>query len=313
MKKQAKVGILAIVAILLLIFGYSFLKGNNLLKSDRTFYALYDNVEGLAPGAAVTISGLNVGKVTSIDFHDEQGRLKVEFMITKKFDFTKSSLARIYGGGLIGGKSLAIIPEYGPDIAVSGDYLQGEIEPGISDIVNSRLTPLQEKMETLIVTADSVMTGINDVLRPENRENLSKAIASLDGTIRDMDRLLVNANGLVTSNSEKIATTLTDVQTASANFAALSNDIKDVEIAKVVAELETSVAGFNDLMAKVNNGEGSIGKLMSDSRMYDNLEGASKQLEQLLQDMKLNPKRYVHFSLFGKRNKEYDPPVDAEQ
>ena len=313
MKKQAKVGILAIVAILLLIFGYSFLKGNNLLKSDRTFYALYDNVEGLAPGAAVTISGLNVGKVKSIDFHDEQGRLKVEFMITKKFDFTKSSLARIYGGGLIGGKSLAIIPEYGPDIAVSGDYLQGEIEPGISDIVNSRLTPLQEKMETLIVTADSVMTGINDVLRPENRENLSKAIASLDGTIRDMDRLLVNANGLVTSNSEKIATTLTDVQTASANFAALSNDIKDVEIAKVVAELETSVAGFNDLMAKVNNGEGSIGKLMSDSRMYDNLEGASKQLEQLLQDMKLNPKRYVHFSLFGKRNKEYDPPVDAEQ
>ena len=162
---EVKTAILAIVAIVLLIFGYSFLKGKNLLDSSRTFYAVYDEVEGLSPSSAVTINGLKVGQVTDINFLNKQGQLLVTFTVEKDFNFSKNSTAQVYGGGIIGGKSLAIVPEYeSGSIAKSGDTLQSNVEEGIMELVNERLTPLQQKLERTVVSADSLLTSINDLL-----------------------------------------------------------------------------------------------------------------------------------------------------
>lgn len=134
------------VAIALLIFGYSFLKGSNLLDNDRTFYAVYDNVQGLDPSSSVTINGLEVGKVMSINFAGPEGNLVVTFNVKNDFNFSRDSEAQIYGGGLIGGKSLAIVPKYDNNkMAKSGDTLSGTIDEGIFELVNDRLTPLQKR------------------------------------------------------------------------------------------------------------------------------------------------------------------------
>ena len=153
--KEVKTALLAIIAIILLIFGYSFLKGKNLLDSSKTFYAVYADVEGLSPSSPVTINGLKVGTVTDIEFLDTSGLLLVTFTIDKEFPFSKNSIAELYGGGLIGGKSVAILPEYEPgNIAESGDTLPSNIEEGLLELVNERLTPLQEKVEQAVESAD---------------------------------------------------------------------------------------------------------------------------------------------------------------
>jgi len=150
--REVKTAILALSAIALFIFGYSFLKGKNLLENDRTFYAVYKNVEGLVPSSPVTINGLVVGQVVSIEFADSKGNLVVQFNVNKDFTFSKNSEAKVYGGGLIGGKSLAIIPKYEKGInAKSGDTLAGRIDVGLLELVNDRLAPLQEKLEAAIV------------------------------------------------------------------------------------------------------------------------------------------------------------------
>ena len=141
--REVKTGILAIGAILLFIFGYSYLKGTNLLEKNRTFFVKYQNVEGLAKGAPVTINGFGVGKVQNIKFADKTGGLIVELTIEEDFDFSKNSVVRIYSSGLIGGKSIGIFPKYDVNnMAVSGDTLKGEIEDGMLTAVSKALGPL---------------------------------------------------------------------------------------------------------------------------------------------------------------------------
>jgi len=155
---EFKVGMLAVVSILLFIFGFNYLKGNNLLKSSRTFYAVYNNVEGLSKSSPVTINGLKVGSITEIEFLDNSGKLLVTMNINDDFDFSNNSTAKIYGGNLIGSKSLAIEPLYEQNnLAQSGDTLPGKIDPGLLELVNNRLTPLQSRVENVVTDIDTLL------------------------------------------------------------------------------------------------------------------------------------------------------------
>ncbi len=312
LSREVKTGILAIGAILLFIFGYSFLKGTNLLEDHRTFYVKYQNVEGLAKSAPVTINGLPVGKVQNIGFANKTGGLVVEFTVEEDFDFSKNSLVRIYSSGLIGGKSLGIFPSYDPsNIAKAGDTLKGEIEKGMLDAVSERLGPLEEKVNNTLAGLDTLFLGINDVLDEQTRNNLKVTIANLSETAVAFKGASRNINTLLAENKEKLSNTLTNFDTVSKNFASLSDSLAQIETGKMVRDMEDVMSRLDAIVAKIDNGEGSIGKLLKDEKLYDNLEGASLQLEKLLEDMKLNPKRYVHFSLFGKRPKEYSDPEES--
>lgn len=320
LSREVKTGILAIGAILLFIFGYSYLKGTNLLENNRTFYVKYKNVEGLSKSAPVTINGLGVGKVTNIDFANSQGNLVVTFTVEKDFDFSKNSLVRIYSSGLIGGKSLGIFPVYEGPLAKSGDTLSGEVEKGMLDAVGERLGPLQEKVNNTLAVVDTLLLSVNDIIDEDTRDNLKKAIANLSKASNDFEGITSGLSGvsqkvnvLLDDNDEKLNRTFTNLDVTASNFAKLSDSLAQIETGQMVRDLEEVTSKLNAIVSNVENGEGSIGKLLKDEQLYENLEGASRQLEQLLQDMKLNPKRYVHFSLFGKRPKEYDPPQDPEQ
>ncbi|MEH6406614.1 MAG: MlaD family protein [Leeuwenhoekiella sp.] len=310
--REVKTGLLAVVAIALLIFGYSFLKGKNLLDNDRTFYAIYDNVEGLAPSSNVTINGFEVGKITKIDFLDKTGRLLVTFTVEDDFQFSSNSIAQIYGGGLIGGKSLAILPVYEQGkLAKSGDTLTGEIDEGIFELVNDRLTPLQKKVEGVITGTDSVLTAVTDVLDKDTRNNLRIAIANISETSVEFKNASHSLNSLLANNSDKLSASITNLSKITENFSKVSDTLSEIDFKRMVANLEKVVADFESISSKLDNGQGTAGKLINDDQVYINLERATSQMQELLQDIKLNPKRYVHFSVFGKKPGEYEEPKDS--
>ena len=314
MSKEIKTAILVIAALLLVIFGYSYLKGNNLLDKSKILYAKYDNVEGLAPSSPVTINGLPVGRVLNIDFADDRGKLVVEFVIEKEFEFSKNSIARIYGGGLIGGKSLEIIPRYEQGLTVkTRDTLPGKTADGIMELVNERLTPLQGKVESVIANTDGVLKSVNDVLDADTRGNLRDAIANFTSASLELKGISKSVNNVLNKNEEKMTRTFDNLDRMSSNFAVLSDSLAQVELGTMIADLERVITDFEQLSNKLNSPEGSIGKLLNDDQLYLNLDRTANQAGDLLQDMKLNPKRYVHFSLFGKRPKEYTPPKDSLQ
>lgn len=310
--KEVKTALLALVAILLFIFGYSFLKGKNWFDSSRTFYAVYNDVEGLTPSSPVTINGLEVGNVTDISFLDTSGKLVVTFTVENEFPFSKNSVAQIYGGGLIGGKSIGILPEYEKgNLAQSGDTLNSAIEEGLLELVNERLTPLQEKVEKVIVSTDSLVNAFNQILNEKTRKDLKNSIEDLSITVASLKNTAQSAGNILSENSPKLNRTFTNLDEMSANLNNFSDTIAKVDLKKMTDDLESAVANFQEVTEKFNNGEGTAAKLINDPSVYDNLERATNQLEALVQDVKLNPKRYVHFSIFGKNPGPYSPPKDS--
>jgi phospholipid/cholesterol/gamma-HCH transport system substrate-binding protein len=310
LKKELKVGILAIVAVALLIFGYNFLKGNNIFNSSRVFYAVYDDVEGLSKSAAVTINGFQVGTVTNIDFI-ESGQLLVTLNINNDFQFSKKSIAQIYGGGLIGGKSMQIELDNDYDqIAKSGDTLQSSVEEGLIELVNEKLTPLKNKISDAVVEVDTLLKSINYVLDKGTRNNLRESIENLNGTLASLNSSSSKIETILDDNTEQISTTIDQFSKTSNNLSVLSDSLSKIEFNRIVQNADETLLNLNEISNKLNNGDGSLGKLLNDEQMYQNIENATKEMEELVRDIKLNPKRYVHFSVFGKKNKEYENPEE---
>jgi len=312
LSKEVKTGILSLSAILLFIYGYSFIKGSDIFDSSRIFYVSYQNVEGLDNSARVTINGLAVGKVKSINLVNKEGGLIVSFSVDREFNFSRNSIVRIYSSSLIGGKQLAIILDNETNnIAKSGDTLRGEIEKGMLEVMTGGLKPLEQKVLTTLSNLDSLVLNLTDVLDDETRLNLKESIVSLNQTMNSFKEASGNLNSLIKTNKEKLNNTFANLEIASENFARFSDSLAQIETGKMVKDLENIISRFNSILEGIEDGKGSIGKLLKDDKLYDNLEGASKQLELLLEDMKLHPKRYVHFSLFGKKSKEYVKPEDT--
>lgn len=306
--REVKTAVLAIGSILLFIFGYSFLKGTNLLDKDRTFYVTYDNVQGLAKASPVTINGLMVGKVKDIVFLNQKGKLLVSFSIRKSdFKFSKNSLVRIYSSSLLGDKSLGIYPQYDPEnMAVSGDTLVGSVEDDMLVAVTKALGPLEKKVNNTLTTLDVLLHSISDVLDPKTRVNLQQTIANLNTTMESLNGASNSLNTLLQDNTTKLNNTFTNLDKMATNFNSLSDSLSKLETGKLFTELQNVVTHFDNITSALENGEGSMGQLLKDEQLYQNLKGASKQLDELLEDVKLNPKRYIHISVFGKNNTPYN-------
>ncbi|MFB9056586.1 MlaD family protein [Mariniflexile ostreae] len=310
--KEVKTGILVILGILLFIFGFNYLKGQNILGSSRIFYTEYDNVEGLVASTPVTISGKPIGKVKNISFkNDGSGKLLVTLFVDSDFKFSKNSKAELYEPGLIGGKAIAIIPAFdNAEEAKDQDFLEGSSKAGLSELLNQRLTPLQEKIESVMVSADSLLINVNNVFNEKARNDLRASIAGLNATIGSFEKTSNSLNHMIEGNQEKISQVISNADKSLSNLSNITNSISEADLGKVIKDLEGTLQNFDHIINDLENGKGSMGKLLKDDELYNNLEGASYQLEQLLQDLKLNPKRYVHFSVFGKKPKQYDAEVN---
>lgn len=303
--REVKTAILVILGILLFIFGFNYLKGENLLNSSRIFYTEYNNVEGLMASTPVTISGKTVGKVKDISFkNDGFGKLLVTLLVDSDFQFSKNSKAELYETGLIGGKAVAIIPAFdGAENAKDKDVIKGTVKAGLSELVNQKLTPLQGKIEAMMVSADSLLHNLNDVFDAKTKANLKTSIAGLSSTINSFKSTSESLNQTITSNQEKINNVLTSADESLANFSKISKSISEADLGQTIKNLEATLKNFDNILASIEKGEGSMGKLVKDEGLYNNLKGATGELEALLKDIKLHPKRY--FRILSKKEIPY--------
>lgn len=300
---EIKTAVLVLLGILMFIIGFSYLKGNHVFISDRTFYAIYDDVEGISKGTPVTISGFNVGSIQNIEFFNDSEKLLVKFRVENKINFSKNSIAQIYETGLIGGKALAVITKPGI-VAKSGDTLSSAIAPGLTELVNDKLSPLQEKIESTFVSADSLLIAINNILDNQTQSNIKNTFEDLSETVENVKFLTSKFENLLEENENKISNIINRIDITSSNLSNFSNSFADLE--KTIENFSKTSDNLNLILSEISSGNGTFNKLIFDDSIVNSLNSASENINLLLEDLRLNPKRYVHFSLFGKKNKPYE-------
>ena len=307
--REIKTAILVIASILLFIWGYSFLKGRDLFTNYKTFFVEYKSVEGLAPSAPVTLNGLVIGKVNSITIDGKTGILLVQLQLKTDFPISRSSIASIYEPGFIGGKQIAIVPNFeDKTLAVDGQMLQGGVKMGLTDKVGDQLAPLQEKLEKVLGSTEKLISGLNNVLDQKGQQDLKLTLAELSKTMEQFHRATSSVNALLDANKTNLTTTVTNLNKVSGNFSKISDSLSKADLGKTVKNLNATLAKVDGIMNGLASGKGSMGKLLNDEAFYQNIKTSTKELELLLQDIRLYPTRYVNISVFGKKNKPYVGP-----
>ena len=300
-KNEIKTGILVVIGIGLFIFGFSYLKSNDIFLGDRTFYAVYDDVEGVVNGTPVTVNGFPVGSIQDISFF-KNNNLLVKFRVENDLTFSINSIAQIYETGLIGGKALSIIPANDNSrIAVSRDTLKSSVAPGLTELVNERLTPLQENIESMIVSANEVLSKVSLIFDDSTRTNLKTIVSDFTETIRDLKETsaVLKSNKL---NIDKIIDNALDIST---DLSEISKTINQSELDLIISNFKIFSNDLALILEKINDSNGTFSKLIENDTLFQNLNNASKSIDLLLEDIRLNPKRYIHFSIFGKKDKVY--------
>jgi phospholipid/cholesterol/gamma-HCH transport system substrate-binding protein len=310
MSKELKTGIIVILIIVVFIWGFNFLKGHDLLDGEaRNFKVEYSKIGGLNKASSVTLNGLKVGRVDDIEFNEtpeKRGQLIVSFSIESDFEFSKKSIVRIYSPNPIAGSSLAIVPNYDGEIAVSGDTLAGEMEENLFTSIGERLDPIQSKLENVIVSADTLFQRINHVLDQKTTESVKRSVRGLELTIADIRSTLGSVNAMLDSSSVEFSETMKSTRKITENLVKVTDTLANSNIGEIMRKAEMTLTSVNSLLVGIEQGKGSLGKLVNDDAMYNNLTNVSKELEELLREMKINPKRFVHFSLFGRKAKAFD-------
>ena len=307
-KNEIKTGILVVLGIGLFIFGFSYLKSNDIFVSDRIFYAVYDDVEGVVKSTPVTVNGFPVGSIQDISFF-KNNSLLVKFRVENDIKFSINSIAQIYETGLIGGKALAIIPANDNSrVAVYNDTLVSSVAPGLTELVNEKLTPLQENIESMIVSANNVLDKVNAIFDDPTRANLRTSVSDFSETIKDLKETSKMIKSVMKSNKLSIDQTITNVLDISTDLSEISKTINQSELSTTMKNFKNSSEGLSRVLNNINEGNGTISKLIDNDSLFQNLNDASKSIDLLIEDIRLNPKRYIHFSVFGKKNK----PVQAK-
>jgi phospholipid/cholesterol/gamma-HCH transport system substrate-binding protein len=304
-KNEIKTGILVVIGIGLFVFGFSYLKSNDIFVGDRTFYAVYDDVEGVVNGTPVTVNGFPVGSIQNISFF-KNNNLLVKFRVENNISFSINSIAQIYETGLIGGKALAIIPANDNSrVAVSKDTLKSSVAPGLTELVNDKLTPLQENIESMILSANEVLRKVSLIFDDSTRTNLKTSVSDFTETISDLKETSAMIKSVIKSNKLNIDQTIDNVLDISTNFSEISKTINQSELDLIISNFKNSSDDLAFILKKVSDGNGTISKLIENDTLFQNLNDASKSIDLLLEDIRLNPKRYIHFSIFGKKDKVY--------
>ena len=307
LSKEIKTAIFAIAGFALFFIGFNYLKSNDVFVRDNIFYAVYDNAEGLVPGTAVTIQGFQVGTIDEVSLLSDNQQIVVRFRMETNYEFSKNSTAKIYEAGLLGGKSLAVDPSFdGADRAISGDTLQGLIAPGLSELVNDKLTPLQEKIESMITHADSVLIAVNTVLNTDAQLQLQSSIENLNTSISNFRSISETIDNSLEEDGA-LKQTINNLAELTDDLSFVSSTLRAANLGVTFDDLGSAVSNLSQILDRIEKGEGSLGQLVTKDDLHQSLEQTNKQIQLLLEDMRLNPKRYVHFSLFGKKQVKYKP------
>jgi phospholipid/cholesterol/gamma-HCH transport system substrate-binding protein len=310
LSREIKTAVLVIASVVLFIWGYSFLKGKSLFDNYKTFYVTYTNVEGLVKSAPVTLNGLAIGKVNDITINESNGSIVVELQITSDFPISSTSAAVLYEPGFIGGKQIAIEPDFSnKTLAENGQELKGDLKLSLTASIQEKLVPLQAKFETVLVEVEQLLKGVNSVLDKKSQENLKITLSELSKTMVEIHAASASVNSIITDNKSDLKGVITNFKKVSTDFSKISDSLNKANLGKTVKSFNTSLAKVDAILLDLEAGKGSAGKLLKDEALYSNLKATTKEMELLLQDVRLFPTRYINVSVFGKKNKPYVSPV----
>jgi phospholipid/cholesterol/gamma-HCH transport system substrate-binding protein len=318
--REIKLGITAVTAIAFFIWGFNFLKGKDVFQQEREFYAVYPLVNGLTASNPVFINGIKVGLVKEVGFmEDGSNRILVEFALTNSIPVPSNTIARIYSSDLMGSKAIELVLGNSTTLAKVGDTLKSEVQVSLQEEVNRQVLPLKTKAEALMLSIDSAMTVIRYVFNEKTRENLEMSFLSIKNTIANLESTTGNLDTLMSAQRGKISLIVGNVEAISANlknnnqkisnilanFSSISDTLARIRISETIEHLNTTLAKTSDIMTKIQSGNGTVGKLIASDSLHKELTESARQLDLLLEDMRLNPKRYVHFSVFGSSPAKY--------
>ena len=307
-KPEIKTALLVILGISLFIFGFNFLKRSSIFENNKIIHTIYDEVEGLVVGAKVTINGLVIGNVSMIDFLPGSTKIVVSMRIDKDLNFSPNSKAVFYEAGLIGGKAISIEPVFdSKNIIKSNDTIASDVKPGLTELINRQIAPLQEKIESMLTSVDSLFSGISNVLNYETQNNLKNTLENLSQSVNNINMSSEALIEVIDENRSALNISFKNAANATKNINELTDSLSKIDFTNTFNKLSESLNNINIILSKVENGEGTLGKFINSEELYQNLSQSSKELEELLSDLKANPGRYVQFSLFGKKQKPYQP------
>jgi len=311
--REVKVGFIFVVAISVMIWGLMYLKGLEIFTSKRTFYAQYEYVNGLVVSNPVSIKGMKVGQVKALYFSKKDpGKIIAELVVENDYPIPKNSVAKIVSTGLIGSKEIEISLGDSKETLEPGDTLQALTEATLGEEVNRQIIPLKEKAENLISSIDTVAIIVRDLLNKNTRDNLITAIEHVKVALQNLAQITYNVDTLVVSHRNHLASIISNVESISlnlrqnndkiknilTNFSDISDSLAKANIPAILNNVDRTIANLNIAIGKINNGEGTVGLLLNDKKLYDEVTKAAKDLNLLLEDIKANPSKYVKVSVF---------------
>jgi len=312
LSKEFLTGFIFILTIVLLIYGIKFLKGLNVFEPEKTYYSIYNDIDGLQVGSSVNLNGFNIGTVSNIQLISLNNNLLVSLNINKLDSIPNNSVFKIVNQDLMGTKGVSLVFGKSLEFAQVGDTIKSSIENSLQDEVNAQILPLKNKAEELIGSVDSLLTIVSAVLNKNTRENLSNSLKSLDLTFSLMSKTMIKVDSLIYKNDNRLTSILTNIESITSTLNSNNSNIKNVmeNVSSISDSLAKSdilslVNNLNEITNNIARGKGSLAKLINDDNFYDNLEKSSKEMNLLIEDIKNNPSRYVNFSILGGSKKSY--------
>jgi len=314
-KREIKIGAFVIVTLALFIWGISFLKSKDFFMKKRVFYAVYEKVDGLVKANPVFVKGLKVGIVEDVYFvYKPSTHIVVKLNLTSDIPIPKNSISRIYSYDLMGSKAIELLLGDSFVQAQNGDTLKSETGSSLQEEVNRQVQPIKKKAEDLLLSIDSVVTVVSSILNSDTRANLSQSFESIKITLKNLEHTTYNIDTLVGTQRYRLAGIVSNIESISYNirqsndkisniinnFSQISDTLARANVYQTLANANMAITQLSAVFQKINAGEGSLGLLVNDNKLYNRIDGAARQLDELLEDVKLNPGRYVSISVFGK-------------
>lgn len=311
LSNETKVGAITSIAIAMLIIGYSFLRGNDIFSSDNMYYTEYDNVDGLTTSKPVLVNGYQIGRVSKM-YLLSNGKIRTEFKIKSDYEIPSNTIARIVSESILGSKVIVFDLGNSKTYANNGDPLQSDVQANLME----KVEPLQNKVEHLVVKLDSVLSAVNTALDDEFQRDFKSSLRSISVSLSNMEKITIDVENLMGSERARLAKIMQNLESITTNFknnqsqinailANLDNLTEDLSKAEIRETIDNANKAMQDVQAitdKINRGDGSIGLLINDDKLYNNLNNASDNLNQLIYDVKNNPGKYLKISIFGKKD-----------
>ena len=301
MSRELKIGLFVLIVVVVLYFVVQFLKGNDLFRGTNTYYALYPNVEGLAPTSPVSVLGLTAGTVDRIDFDQENQQMIIKIRLKKKFMLPEGTTAEIYSADILGGKAVQLVLGNSTAWHAPGDTLASSVQPDLITLLTEELVSLKNDISTLTSNLNLTVTRINDILDEENSNNIKNGLARLNTSLGHINRLTEtlgnNASRIdgILAGADTLAGELNlavkDLSGTLANFDAISEELKGAELGETVEEL-------HKLLKNLSNPEGTLGQIGSNPALYHSLTDILSRADSLIRLISENPKKYLRITVF---------------